>query len=315
MGPFWRNRPGLPARPITACALAVAALGAGAAQPSRPLRSGVDVVTVPVVVTDENGRLVTGLTRDDFTLYEDGIEQPLTLFLGERVPVSLGVVLDVSESMAGERIEDARLALECFVGDLLDARDEAYLMVFNHAPRLVASWTTPPGALRGKLDHLRPTGGTALYDAVAEALDRFEHRRHQRAAIVVVSDGADTASDLGLRQLRMRLRRTDSFVYAIAIDAPTPVRDRSSTRVDARSLRELAGDSGGYAEVIKTSGELAGATARIANELNHQYVLGYVLPPHGADEAFHSIRVRVSVPEYQVRARKGYVAERALRTR
>ena len=273
------------------------------------------MVTVPVVVTDAQGRLVPGLVREDFSLQEDGLEQPLTQFVSDRVPVSLGVVLDVSESMAGERIADARLALERFVGDLLDAGDEAYLMVFNHSPRLLVSWTSPPGALRGKLDHVRPTGGTALYDAVAAAMERFSVRRHQRAAMVVVSDGADTASDLDLRELRQRLRRHDSFVYAIAIDAPAPVRERASTRVDAQSLRELAADSGGYAELIKTSHELVDATARIANELNHQYVLGYALPRHGTDEAFHSIRVRTRNPDYRVRARKGYIAARLWRVR
>jgi len=297
---------------VATCTAAL--LATGVVQPARPLRTGVDVVTVPVVVTNAQGRLVTDLGREDFALYEDGIEQPLTQFVAERIPVSLGVVLDVSESMAGERFEDARLALERFVGDLLDPGDEACLMVFNHAPRLVTSWTSPPGSLRGKLNHVRPTGGTALYDAVADALGRFATRRHQRAAIVVVSDGADTASDLDLRELRMRLRRSDSFVYAIGIDAPSPVRERASTRVDVRSLRELTADSGGYAEIIKTGSELVEATARIANELNHQYVLGYVLPPHGPDESFHSIRVRAKDPEHRVRARKGYIAARGRRT-
>ena len=298
---------------LAAACLAVALLpgAAGGGPPAgqgRSLRAGVDVVTVPAVVTDESGRLVTGLTSGDFVLFEDGIEQPITQFVGDRVPVSLGVVLDASQSMVGERLVDARLALERFVGDLLDPGDEAFLAVFNHRPRVVAPWTSPPAGLKGRLDGIVPSGGTAIYDAVLDALDRFDRRQHQRAALVLVSDGADTASDHDVKEVRSRLRRSDAFLYAIAIDAPAHGRERATARVDPFALRAMTDDSGGYTEVIKTSADLVDATARIATELNHQYVLGYVVPAHGADDAYHAIRLRARNPALRVRARKGYVA-------
>jgi Ca-activated chloride channel family protein len=275
-----------------------------------PLRSGVEVVTVTVTVRDANGRLVTGLPREAFAVFEDGVEQPITQFIGERVPVSLGVVLDVSESMVGERIVDARLALTRFVVDLLGPQDEAFLLVFNHRPRLVAGWTIPPARLRGRLDDVTPTGGTAIYDALVDALPRFATAQHQRSALVVISDGADTASDATVREVRTQIRREDAFVYAIAVDAPG--RRPESGRVQPWVLRELTDDSGGYTEVVKGTVDLEPATARIAEELNSQYLLGYV-PPRGLDGEYHSIRVRTTDSSLVVRARKGYIAEQRRR--
>lgn len=277
-------------------------------QPGRRprLRTWTDVVTVAVTVVDADGGLVTGLGRDDFTVFEDGVAMPITQFIGERVPVSLGLVLDISESMAGERMSDARLAVDQFLNGLLRPEDEAFLMVFNHRPRLLRPWTLQPASLAGALDDVFPTGGTAVYDAVVEALKPFSRRSHPRAAVVIVSDGADTASDHGIADIRPLVRRADAFIYAIAIDAPS--RRPVSGRPDPYALREITDASGGYTEVVHASVDLAAATARIAEELNRQYLLGYV-PPRGADGKYHSIRVRTRNDSHRVRARRGYVAE------
>lgn len=273
---------------------------------SRPqLWSGIDVVAVTVTVNDAQGRLVRGLERDDFVAFEDGTEQPITQFIGTRVPVSVGLLLDVSESMVGERMVDANLALTRFTRDLLVADDEALLMGFNHRPRVLVPWTSPPAGLERGLEGIVPSGGTAIYDAVAEALPQLEKRKHARAALVVVSDGADTASDIDVKTLRTHLRRADAFVYAIAIDAPG--RQRATSRVNPYTLRQITDDSGGYTEVIQTSADLDGATARISDELNSQYVLGYE-SPRGADGAYHTIRVRTRDMTLRVRSRRGYIA-------
>jgi VWFA-related protein len=155
------------------------------------------------------------------------------------------------------------------------------------------------------LESIRPFGGTAAYDAVIESLPLIARRTRQRAAVVLISDGADTASDATLRDVRSALLRSDAFVYAIAIDSPD--RRAINTRVNVDALREITGESGGRTEVVQTSAELTEATARIAEELNSQYVLGYT-SPRGADGKFHSIRVRIPGTEYRVRARNGYVA-------
>jgi Ca-activated chloride channel family protein len=268
-------------------------------------RTGIETVHVTVTVTDSNGRLITGLGRDDFEVYEDGQRVPVTQFSDKRVPVSLGVLLDISDSMFGQPIVDARGALDRFVGDLLEAGDEAFVASFNHAPRIVEPWTQPPAALRGRLDAVKPTGGTAIYDALVAAAPLFSGRRHTRAALIVISDGADTASDYTLIEARDAVRRTDPFIYAVAIDSGD--KSRVSTRVNPDALREITGPSGGYTEVIHSSADLGPATERIANELNHQYTLGYTStrPPDGN---WRSIRVRIKDRDYFARARRGYFA-------
>ncbi len=268
-------------------------------------RSGVDLVKVTATVRDAEGRLVGNLARDDFEILEDGRPQRITQFDRGRVPVSLGVLLDVSQSMLGQRMDDARAALRRFLVDLLEPGDEVFLMVFNHDPKLAAPWTRGPSLLRGRLDAVRPYGATAIYDALMMALPLFAHRAHDRAAVVLISDGSDTASDVTREDVRWQIRLSDAFVYAIGIDAPErrPINDR----VNARLLRDITAESGGYAEVIADSPELAPATERIAEELNHQYTLAY---PSAAprDGRYHRIRVRVRGGGHRVRARRGYVA-------
>ena len=284
---------------------AVAVVAQLTAQTPR-FRTRVDTIQVTVTVSDANGRLITDLTQDDFEITEDGIPQKVTQFTAERVPVSLGVLLDGSDSMRGERIADARAAFDRFVGELLQSDDEAFVAMFNHAPKMVADWKHPPAALTHALDGVRPWGGTAIYDALVELAPMLDHRANTRAALVVISDGADTASDRTLQQAREKIRRTDAFVYAIAIDAAdAPI----STRVNAEALREITGPSGGYTELVRQPADLEPATERIANELNHQYTLGYSAS-RPADDTWRSIRVRVHNREYLTRARRGYFAER-----
>ena len=291
---------------------AVVAIAASATLAQEPVlrdprlfRSGIEITSVNATVRDAEGRLVTGLSRDAFELFEDGERQTITQFTNERVPVSLGVLLDISDSMFGRRIRDARAAVERFLFELLDPDDQYFVMAFNHRPHPLTSWTTTPDIVRHALDRIRPVGGTAAYDAVIAALPMFTKRSRERAALVIISDGADTASDGSLRTVHSSLVRSDAFVYAIAIDSPD--RKAINTRVNPTSLQEITDDSGGRTEIVHGSDELADATARIAEELNSQYLLGYA-SPHERDGRYHSIRVRVRGMDYKVRARNGYVA-------
>jgi len=271
----------------------------------RLFQSGIDIISITATVTDKEGRLVTGLGREAFEVFEDGIPQKVTQFTNERVPVGLGVLLDISDSMFGKRMQDARAAVDRFLFELLDASDEFFIMGFNHQPRTLTGWTHVPEEVRRALDGIKPFGGTAVYDAVIESLPMIARRSRQRAALLVISDGADTASNGSLRDVRSAMHRSDAFVYAIAIDSPE--RQAINTRVNPQALREITAESGGRTEVVQNAIQLNDATARIAEELNSQYVLGYT-SPRGADGQFHSIRVRVPGGEYRVRARTGYVA-------
>lgn len=296
---------------VIPCAAALAAVVAVSAQTqppvrdTRPFQSGVELTSITATVTDADGHLITGLDRGAFEVYEDGTRQIITQFTRERVPIGLGVLLDTSDSMYGKRIEDARAAVDRFLFELLDASDEFFLVAFNHQPKVLTGWTRTPTDVRHALDALRPFGGTAAYDAIEESLPLVAKRTRQRAALLLISDGADTASNATLRDVRSALLRSDAFVYAIAIDSSE--RRTINTRVNADALREITNETGGRTEVVNGSGDLSGATARIAEELNSQYVLGYT-SPRGADGQYHSIRVRVPGTDYRVRARQGYVA-------
>ena len=159
--------------------------------------------------------------------------------------------------------------------------------------------------MRRRLAALQASGGTAVYDAVVASLPQFTRRTRQRAALVVISDGADTASDAAVRDVRAALLRSDTFVYAVAIDPPgnRPI----NTRVNPYALREMTDDSGGTTQVVHDVPDLHAATARIAEELNSQYLLGFVsgVP---IDGEFHSLRVRVKDGTFRVRSRRGYLA-------
>jgi Ca-activated chloride channel family protein len=285
---------------LTLCLLGSAAVLGQTAS----FRARLDLVQVTVSVTDASGRLITGLTKDDFQIWEDGIEQQIIQFTDQRVPVSLGVLLDASDSMRGQKILDARGALDRFVGELLFPDDQVFVATFNHLPRLAARWKRPPRMLANVLEGLQPSGGTAIYDALAQTAPLFEGRDNIRAAFVVISDGADTASDRTLHQTIDVIRRSDAFVYTIAIDSPDA---RASTRVNPEALREISSLTGGYTEVVRTAEDLGPATTRIADELNKQYTLGFSSsrPPDGS---WRALRVRVRGADHFVRARRGYYA-------
>ena len=271
----------------------------------RPFQSGIELTSITATVTDGEGHLVADLPRDAFEVFEDGDRQEITQFTRERVPVGLGVLLDISDSMFGRRLDDARAAVDRFLFDLLDPADEFFLMAFNHKPRALTGWTQARGDVQRALGALQATGGTAIYDAIVESMPLVDARTRKRAALLVISDGADTASTATLRDVRSALLRSDAFIYAIAIDSPE--RQPINTRVNAQVLREITAESGGRTEIVRSSTDLVEATARIAEELNSQYVLGYT-SPRGADNQFHSIRVRVRGGEYRVRSRNGYIA-------
>ena len=220
--------------------------------------------------------------------------------------MSLGVLLDISDSMFGRRIADARAAVDRFLFEQLDHEDEFFILAFNHKPHVLTQWTQMPTVVRDALDGLKPTGGTAVYDAVMESMPLIAKRNRERGALLIVSDGADTASTAMLKDVRFALRRSQAFVYAIAIDPPE--RRAINGAINPTTLREITDESGGRTEIVATSADITAASARIAEELNHQYVMGFT-PAHRADGKFHTLRVRTHNPAYKVRARSGYVAE------
>jgi len=292
-------------KPVSVAVLLAVAVSVAAAQ-KAPLRSSIEVTVVTATVRDAEGKLVKGLPKEAFEVYEDGERLPISQFTNERVPLGLGLLLDISDSMFGRRIKDAEATVEDFLLTRLDSKDAFFIMAFNHEARVLFEWKTDPAGVHDALAKLRPAGSTAIYDAIVAALPFIEHRPRERAAIVLITDGDDTASETTLHELRPALVRSDAFVYAIAIDTPEP---QPITKINVNTLNEITGQSGGRTEVVRSTADLAPATASIAEELNSQYVLGYS-SSHPGDGQYHSIRVRMKDPAYRVRARNGYVAAR-----
>jgi VWFA-related protein len=339
-------------RLIAVAGVLAAVLGSSflAAQERRPandgfsFRSSVELVSVNTTVTDANGHFVPGLKATDFRILEDGEEQTITQFDSERVPVSLGIVLDTSGSMAGEKMDAAREALRRFVYDLLSPGDEMFLYRFDNQPTLVEGWTQDRARLMRGLGSVRPSGGTALYDAVADAVPLAAEGSRRKKALVAISDGNDTNSEMTVDDVQRLIRESEVMVYAIGIDgssgggvisqprprielpggisfpwptrpsrpgqSPVPSRTRGGAeeRVNERALRMITDDTGGRTEVIAGARNLDQATAGIANELSKQYFLGYV-SNRPKDGRWHTITVQPRNGNYQVRARRGFVAD------
>ena len=185
-------------------------------------RSAIELVNVTATVTDLSGRFVPGLTRDDFVVYEDDVRQTVTQFGADRVPVSLGIVLDTSGSMDGEKIRAARAALEQFLEELQDPLDEFFLYQFSDHPLLLQGWTTDRRDILGALSRTSPRGETALFDAVARAVPLASAGRNPKKALVVISDGNDSASTIGATAVQRLTREHEVLVYAIGLDGDGP---------------------------------------------------------------------------------------------
>ena len=333
-----------PLLPVLLASLAVGPLAAQ--QDGFRFRSTTELINVTATVTDSSGRFASRLRKEDFLVREDGQRQQISHFSSERVPVSLGIVLDISGSMAGEKFRAAQSALDRFLYDLLQPEDEVFLLGFSDRTEMVSDWTTDRQQVANALRRLRPRGGTALYDAVAEAVPMAQSGRHKKKAVVVISDGNDTDSATEAEALQSLIRETEVLVYAIGIDGAgsssghggsspgtwsgqPPVRlpfpfpfpgsrggggrfqprqGGSNDAVNVSVLRAITDESGGRTEVIRYATDLEPATASIADELSQQYSIGYV-PPRSKDGKWHRIDVEVAGGQYLVRARRGYLAQ------
>ena len=212
------------------CSLTVVAAQEQQGGESFRFRSGVELINVTATVSDARGRFVSGLRQQDFRVYEDGELRPITHFTSERVPVSLGIVLDTSGSMDGEKMLAARQALQRFLFDLLGADDEVFLYRFDSRPHLVHAWTTDRDQIASQLRRIQPAGSTTLYDAIAEAVPLATSGRHRKKAVLIISDGNDTSSYTRIDDLKRIIRETEVLVYAIGIDALTNRRTQPTRR-------------------------------------------------------------------------------------
>jgi len=193
-------------------------------------RSNVALINVTATVTDGGGHFVGGLKRDDFEIYEDGVLQQTSYFESERVPVSPGIAIDTSGSMVGDKWTAAQAAVQRFLVDLLGSQDEVFLYRFDSRAELVQPWTSDRRAAGRVLLGIQPRGGTAMYDAVAEAIPLAQRGTKRKKALVVISDGQDTSSQMRVPELTQLIQESEVLVYAIGIDASGGAPPAVSTR-------------------------------------------------------------------------------------
>jgi Ca-activated chloride channel family protein len=213
---------------VAAAILALLVVSLHGQQPQTPARpsdeqgfrfkSGVELINVTATVSDAGGRFVPGLKQEDFVVYEDDQLVDVTHFSAERVPVSLGIAVDTSGSMAGQKIQEAQAALDRFLFELLDKDDQIFLYRFSNRPVLLQDWTRDRQLLSRALGRLSPSGGTAMYDAVADAIPLAQKGENRKKALLVISDGNDTASTTDIREIKAQIRDSEVLVYAIGID-------------------------------------------------------------------------------------------------
>ena len=300
--------------------------------PGFAFRTSVDLINVTATVTDSQGRFVPGLRMEDFEVYEDGKLQKISQFDSERVPVSLGIVLDTSGSMAGEKMTSAQDAVRRFLDELLGPQDEVFLMRFDNRVSVLSGWTENRAAVSRMVGSIRPAGGTALYDAMSDAVPLGEQGTRRKKALVLISDGNDQNSSTDVDTVQRQIRESELLVYAIGIDSqqeslsqvipriilqwprpgsssgPRPSRPSAGERLNVGVLRSITDDSGGRTEIIRNARDLDAATTGIASELSRQYFLGYSTSSP-RDGRWHTIDVRVKRGQYTIRARKGFIAE------
>jgi len=310
-------------------------LTTAAAIAGSQVRVDVRLVNVVATVIDSRGRSIPNLKVDDFVLEEDGKPQQITHFSQDQnVPVSVGILLDTSGSM-DRKMRTAVEAVDRF-SRRIQQNDEIFLITFSGRAVLRQDFTDDREKISQALRHLNATGGTALYDALIDGLTKIQSGRHNKRAILLITDGQDTASTSKLEDVLQSIRQSDLLIYPVGISGltyakdfnisgsgplaglypPKPARAAQNKRdeVDLNVLRDLAETSGGRAfllaeSLINRGGQIERVLDAIADELRTQYTLGFY-PSSPDDGRYHSLRVRTRFGG-TVRARRGYLARQA----
>jgi VWFA-related protein len=269
-----------------------------AREPSGPrtvIRSDVDVVLVPVTVTDPMNRFVTGLDQDSFEIYEDKVKQKIVSFGSEDAPLSVGIVFDTSASM-GNKLERSRLSVAEFF-KTANPEDEAFLVEFNDRPQLVVPLTHNLEEIQNRLTFTQSKGRTALLDGVYLALQTMKKARNPRKALIVISDGGDNSSRYTATEVRNLVREADVQIYGIGIYESGAARGRTPEELSGpEMLRDLSEPTGGRHFVVDNLADLPDVAAKIGIELRNQYVVGYSPSNEARDGKYRKIQVKIIQP-------------------
>lgn len=275
---------------------------------SKPLKVNVSLVLVPVTVTDPIGRFVTGLERENFAIYENKQRQEIRHLSSEDAPVSIGLIFDVSGSM-NTKIERAREAVIEFL-KAANPKDEFFMIAFSDQPHVISDFTESIENIQSRLLFIAPKGRTALLDAIYLGVSKLREAKHQRKALLIISDGGDNHSRYSEREIESVVKEADALVYAIGIY--DHYFSTEEEKLGPRLLSEISEVTGGRAFVIDNPNDLADVATKIGIELRNQYVLGYYPTNRPRDGKWHKIKVKLippkGLPPLQVSAKQGYYA-------
>jgi Ca-activated chloride channel homolog len=274
----------------------------------NPLRVDVDLTLVNVTVTDPYNRLVTGLEQDNFRVFEDGQEQEITHFSCEDVPVSIGVVLDLSGSMANKIDKSRMAALQFF--KTANPQDEFFVVSFNEHAELSSPFTTSVDDIETRLMFTAARGRTALLDAIYLGLSEMRGARNEKKALLVISDGGDNHSRYSEHDIRNFVREADTQIYAIGLYDPAGARATIEEVNGPALLSEVSDESGGRTFSVSNLNDLPDIAIKIGMELRNQYVLGYRPSNRARDGKWRKIKVKLrppkGLPPLNVYAKSGY---------
>lgn len=268
------------------------------------------VVNLPVTVLDRDGKLVTGIPRESFKVFENNVEQVIKTFKREDVPVSMCIIIDSSGSMRDRHASVVAAALALVRAS--NPEDEVCFINFNDEATLEQPFTNDINKLEEAMDAIDTRGGTAMRNAIRAAIDYVkENAKRDKKVLVVVTDGNDNASnETTLEELVRAVRDSEVLVYAIGL---LSTEERSEARKAKRALGEITEASGGFAYYPESLAEVEAITPRIAHEIRNQYSLTYSPLNSELDGSYRRIKVEVrgAGRGAVVRTRSGYYATRA----
>jgi Ca-activated chloride channel homolog len=275
---------------------------------TKPFKVDVDLVLVPVTITDPMNRLVTGLEKENFEVFEAGSKQEIRHFSSEDAPISLGVIFDMSGSM-NNKLEKAREAVVEFFRTA-NPQDEFFTIAFSERPELLSDFTTSVEDIQGKLVYTIAKGRTALLDAIYLGLNKMHDAKHQKKALLIISDGGDNHSRYTENEIKSLVKEADVQIYAIGIFDATPHTPEEQNGPSV--LGEITDVTGGRTFTIDNPNELADVATKIGIELRNQYVLGY-RPKHPVhDGKWRKVKVKLNppkgLPPLHVYSKTGYYA-------
>jgi len=280
----------------------------GENEPVAVFRAGTALVDLPVSVLDNKGKLVPDIPESAFKVYENDIEQPIKSFRRDDVPVSIGIIIDNSGSMRDKRARVAAAALALVTNS--NPQDEEFIVDFNDDAYLDQPLTNDLAKLKTTLGRLNARGGTAMRDAINMSIDYMNQAATRpKKVLLVVTDGNDNASNIGLAPLVRKAQASEILIYCIGLLSQEEPADAKSAR---KALKELADASGGQDYYPKDLAEVEKITPEVAHEIRNQYLLAYSPINASLDGTYRQIKVKVvGYEKATVRTRSGYYAAAA----